>query len=130
METVISKAVKHFKTLRGFYQYCCGHSSSIWCPDSDSDFSSSSEESSGTSSPDLNQQVSRTDQKSLDSPVDTLYTIYFDFLLITLMKSVSQKVTENRDGIRFLLNSSARIRTFLTKDGELSSFIDSSGGTH
>ena len=129
METLKSKAVKHFKTLRGFYQYCCGNSSSMWAADSDSDISSSSEEFSGTSSPDLTQQLSRIDQNSEYLPVlDTLYTIYFDFFLITLMKSIAQKVKENRDDIRFLLDSSVRIRTFLTQDGELSSFIDSPGG--
>ena len=125
MKTSSSKAAKHFKTLRGFYLYCCGNSSSIWCSDSDSDFISSSEESSGTSSPDLNQQVSTNDE---DLPVlDTLYTIYFDFLLITLMKSFAQKVKENRVHIAFLLDSSLRMRTFLAQDGELSSFTDSPG---
>ena len=124
MKTRWSKAVKHFKTLRGFYEYCCGNSSSIWCSDSDSDFSSSAEESSGTSSPDLNQQVSRIAPNDEDLPVlDTLYTIYFDFLLITLMKSFAQKVKENRVNIVFLLDSSVRIRTFFAKDGELSWFI-------
>ena len=130
-KTRLSKAVNHFKTLRGLYQYCCGNSSSIWCSDSDSDFSLSSEESSGTSSPDLNQGVSGIASNDEDSPVlDTLYTIYFDFLLITLMKSVAQKVKENRENIAFLLDSSVRIRTFLSQDGELSSFIDSPGGTY
>ena len=118
-----SKAANHFKTLRGFYQYCCGNSSTIWSMDSDSDFSSSSEEESENSSPDLNRQVSRIVPDDEDLPVlDTLYTIYFDFLLITLMNSVSQKVKENRDDIRFLLDSSVRIRTFLKQDGELSFF--------
>ena len=126
MKNFISKAASHFKTLCGFYQYCCGNSSSIWSIDSDSDFPSSSEEESGTSSPDLNRHIPRITPNNEDSPilspVDTIYTIYFDFLLIMLMKSVSQKVKENRDGIRFLLDSSARIRTFLTQDGELSFF--------
>ena len=131
MKTRWSKAVKHFKTLRGFYEYCCGNSSSIWCSDSDSDFSSSSEDSSGTSSPDLNQQVPRIAPNDDDLPaLDTLYTIYFDFLLISLMKSLAQKVKENRVNIAFLLDSSVRIRTFLAQDGELSWFIDLPGGTY
>ena len=122
MGTLSSKAVEHFKTLRGFYQYCCGNSSTIWCSDSESDFTSSSEESSGTSSPNLNRPVSITAPNDEDFPVlDTLYTIYFDFLLITLMKSFAQKLKKNRENIECLLDMSVRIRTFLSKDGELSS---------
>ena len=122
MGTLSSKAVEHFKTLRGFYQYCCGNSSTIWFSDSESNFTSSSEESSGTSSPNLNRPVSIIDPNDEDFPVlDTLYTIYFDFLLITLMKSFAQKLKKNRQIIKCLLDMSVRIRTFLSKDGELSS---------
>ena len=116
IQNPISKATKHFQTLRGFYQYCFGNSSTIRTSDSDSDYISDSAEVSGSSTPDIS--VGQSVERESDNG-ESLYTLYFDYFIIAVLQFTARGVNLHRNKILFLRDAGKCIRTFLVQDGEL-----------
>ena len=116
IQNLKSKATKHFQTLRGFYHYCSGNSSTIWSQDSDSDYVSDSAEFSGSSTPDIPVSQSVEHQSDIG---ESLYMLYFDYFIIAVIQFTAKNVNMHRNKILFLRHAGKYIRTFLIQDGEL-----------